>query len=233
MTHRKGHRKRQRWKAPNETLLEAGDSMLQRLLLAGDPHGGVSHGLLGAVGAGYPVERLRPLLISEDDTAIEAGMFILSEWGGAATRLLADVAPLLTHSSRWVRHDALEVVLRSVTTQDGAILAQAVLLSDHPDVVTQSDAMDFLKALPSLLLEVASAELPDRFRTLVRWLLDTDVGAASQERMRTLLQDPDPLQRRFAAVALARSRNRAALVAMEDEITDPAIQSFIRSPALR
>jgi hypothetical protein len=51
--------------------------------------------------------------------------------------------------------------------------------------------------------------------------------------MRTLLQNPDPLKRRFAAVALARSRNRAAFLAMADEITDPAIQSFIRSPALR
>jgi hypothetical protein len=179
------------------------------------------------------VERLRPLLVSDNDTAIEAGMFILSELTGSAAPLLDDVAPLLTHGTRWVRSEALDVVGSCATTQDGAILAQAVLLSKHPDVVTQSDAMDFLRALPALLLEVASAELPDRFRALVRWLLDTEVGAASQEEMRTLLQDPDPLQRRFAAVALARSRNRAALLAMADEITDPAIQTFIRSQALR
>jgi hypothetical protein len=230
-----GHRRRrQKWhEAPDEALLlEAGDSMLQRLLAGFDPHGGVTYDLLRAIGAGYPVERLRPLLVSEDDTTVTAGTFILSELEAAAIPLLADIAPLLAHRVPWVRYHALEIVDNCATTQDAATLAHAVLLSDHPDVAVQSDTMDLLTVLPSRLLEVASAALPERFRALVRWLLDTDVGAASQEEMRTLLRDPDPLQRRFAAVALARSRNRAALLAMADEITDPPITTFIRSQAL-
>ncbi|HEV2238011.1 MAG TPA: hypothetical protein VGR57_15225 [Ktedonobacterales bacterium] len=207
--------------------------MLQRLLAGGDPHGGVAFGLLGAIGAGYPVERLRPLLVSEDDTALEAAAFILSELGGIGHALHADVAPLLTHRSRRVRADALEIVSDCATPQDGAILAQAVLLTDDPESSVQREALRFLTALASPSLEAARAALPERFRALVRWLLDTDVSAASPEEMRTLLRDPDPLQRRFAAVALARSRNRAALLALADEISDPLIQDFVRTLTLR
>jgi hypothetical protein len=207
--------------------------MLQWLLAGRDHHGGVANDLLDAVHAGYPVERLRPLLMSEDDTAIGAGMFILSELGGYAAPLLADAALLLTHRSRRVRASALDIVSDCATTQDGAILAQAVLLSDDPESGVQWKALRFLTALESPLLEAARAALPERFRALVLWLLDTDVGAANPEEMRTLLRDPDPLQRRFAAVALARSRNRAAFLAMADEITDPPIKMFIRSQAPR
>ena len=214
--------------------MESGDVLLQRLLAGDpDPDGDLANDLLKAIFAGYPKERLRLLLASDNDTAIEAAAWILSELGASATPLLADAAPLLTHRARGARFDTLDVVLTCAGPQDGAILAQAILLSDDPDSGVQWKALRFLTALESPLLEVARAALPERFRALVRWLLDTDVGASSPAEMRTLLSDPDPLQRRFAAVALARSRNRAALLAMADEITDPLIQEYVQTLSLR
>jgi hypothetical protein len=213
--------------------MESGDVLLQRLLAGDpDPDGDLENDLLKAIFAGYPKERLRLLLASDDDTAIEAVAWILSELGASATPLLADAAPLLTHRARVARAYTLDVVLKCAGPQDSAILAQAVLLSDDPDAGVQWKALRFLTALRAPLLEAARAALPERFRALVRWLLDSDVGAASPEEMRTLLRDPDPLQRRFAAVALARSRNRAALLALADEITDPFIQDFVRTLTL-
>jgi hypothetical protein len=55
---------------------------MMQWVLARDSRGKFGTDLLGAVGAGYPLERLRPLLMSEDDTLVKAVMFILSEWGG-------------------------------------------------------------------------------------------------------------------------------------------------------
>jgi len=57
---------------------------------------------------GYAISNLRRLIRSNRDGAIKTGAWIVSELGGAARPLMADVEFLLQHPLRYARFFALD-----------------------------------------------------------------------------------------------------------------------------
>ena len=97
---------------------------------------------------GYPVEKLIPLLRSDDDEIVTAGAFLAEELGAKAAPLMLDLTRLLGHRARWVRSDMLDAVLAAATIGDGRSIAQAVAL------VNDSEQTVRKRLLTSLLMPI-------------------------------------------------------------------------------
>jgi hypothetical protein len=93
---------------------------------------------------GFPVENLRPLLLSPDEEIVKTGVFIASELGSKAKPLLADVVGLLKHPNKAVRFDAIGSVLTCTTGKEPREIAAAVSLLDDTEGAVRWKAMDFL-----------------------------------------------------------------------------------------
>ena len=84
-------------------------------------------------GIRYPVDRLGLLLGSENDWAVETGVWIASELGVDAAPLLDDLRVLLQHPSAAVRFYAADSIYGSAGDDRGDVIAEAIKLIDDPD----------------------------------------------------------------------------------------------------
>ncbi len=178
-------------------------STLEYVLNGGN--GGAANDLVGAFYAGYPVERLRLLLESDDEHVLKTGVWIASELGSRATPLLDDVAPLLNHPSDYVRYYALEVVSTNVTAAHDRAVASAVQCMRDPNTEVRGQALRCLSWMTDEQIDGCRVMIHDpALRTLLAWLLELDATESCAQEITQRLVDADPLARRFAAVAARR-----------------------------
>jgi len=116
--------------------------LIDRLRAGGNDS--AANDLLTEVFRGHPVESLRRLLHSDEETAVKAGAWILSELGVRAAPMMADIVALLGHPLRYVRFFALDAVLASATSEDGVAVATAIGLINDPDDAVRWKALTFL-----------------------------------------------------------------------------------------
>lgn len=163
------------------------------------------HDLLAAFFRGYPVERLRPLLLSSDEAIAKTATWILSELGANAAPLLDTFATPLNHPARYVRAHALDAVLVCTTPRDGALLATAVaLLNDHDEAVCWKALGFIAHASTAQLVSSISPQPNQQLAVLTRWVVALDSDPNAAERIIQALTSTDPLERRFAVAGARR-----------------------------
>ncbi len=204
-----------------------GDELIDRLRAGGNDSS--ANDLLTEVFRGHPVKSLRRLLHSDEETAVKAGAWILSELGVRAAPMMADIVALLGHPLRYVRFFALDAVLASATAEDGAAVASAIGLINDPDDAVRWKALTFLAWASADQLAASVAHLRPPLRGLTEWLARASSGAATGRDVLTALDDPDRLARVFAAAAAVRlARRDRGLLERAAASADQEVSTFAR-----
>ena len=96
---------------------------------------GAAYQLLQEYFGGFPRATLRPLLQSDDPMVQHAAIFVASELGIAAEELLECVVPLIQRGDRYVKYNALEVVMVCSTEERGELFAHVLRAMEDEDEV--------------------------------------------------------------------------------------------------
>lgn len=188
------------------------ERLLERVRLDGDESS--AHALLPAFFSGFPVERLRELLQSTNDGSVRAGAWLASELGPRSAPLIADLALLLRHESRYVRFFVLDAILVGASDRDGAVLARAIALIRDLDEAVRWKAINFVARTTISQLRAALHFLQDDLAVEVRWLTANEEKADADEIMQKLC-GIDRVGRFVGLVAAIRhmKRDRSLLLA--------------------
>lgn len=175
--------------------------------LGPDERGALITDLLREFHRGCPLRCLRPLLLSDDNDVVTAGAFIAAELGAAAKPLLPDVVALLVHPAKWVRSDAIDVVLVCATGSDGSAIAAVLPLVEDTERGVRFKALAFLARasgdqLQAALGHLMAAEPASRHLVPLRWF--TNLSPRDSAQVTNALDGSDALLRKYAGAAAVR-----------------------------
>jgi len=195
------------------------------------PDAGVTvNQLLTEFHRGYPVEKLRQLLASQNDDVVRMGAWIASELGPKGRPLLSDAVALLNHPRKNVRFFVVDCILAWTGPSNGKEVAAVIPLLEDTENAVRWKAMDFLslaseKQLRAALSYLELTAVHSAHVAPLRWLLETS-GADSQG-LPSIMQGQDALFRRYAVVAAARmQRHSEELLSLVLADEDPAVRQF-------
>jgi hypothetical protein len=187
-----------------------GDELIEHILTAGDADGKVSNELIGEFyNHGYPVEKLIPLLHSDDSATVRAGAFLAEELGAKATPLLPELARLLDYTDTWVKSGVLSAVLTSATDRDGAAVGGAVSLITDDERPVRKMAFELMARADRSPLVAGVAYVNDsQIAALLEWVLEVEDESRDDDEIAARLRESDGLAQVCAAVAAARVYGR-------------------------
>lgn len=206
-------------------MTQFGDTLVALIATSGDDS--QANELLKEFFSGYPIERLRRLLRSENEGAVTTGAWIASELGERVMPLVDDLKILLTHPAKRVRFFALDGILAAGTPEHGEAIAAAVELIDDAEEAVRWKAMNFLARASS---DQLAASLPYRHArptaSLTAWLLDCD-RTGNTKAILARIEDNDRRSRLFAGATAARVADRdLSPLKRAAEAADPEVSSF-------
>lgn len=212
-------------------------SLLERISTDPDSNsqriGDLTNQLLREFHRGYPLERLRTLLHSEDERLVNTGIWIASELGEKGKPLLSDVLVLIKHPLKRVRFFTIDCILLWAGPSNKPELASAASMIDDPESAVRWKAMNFLwrASREQLLAALSHFEMtqPDsvHFRGL-NWLLSRDAG--NPEEVKDALRNQDSRMRKYEVVAAARmSPNNSEPLFYSASLEDPDVKDFADS----
>jgi hypothetical protein len=187
-----------------------GDELIERIFTAGDADGKVSNDLIGEFYThGYPVEKLIPLLRSENNVTVRAGAFLAEELGAKARPLLPELTKLLNYADAWVKSGVLSAVLVSATNEDGEAVGGAVSLITDSERPVRRMAFELMTRLDrsSLVAGVPYVKDP-QIAALLAWVLEVESESHDDDEIASRLRESDGLGLLFAVVAAARIYSR-------------------------
>jgi hypothetical protein len=187
-----------------------GDELIERILTCGDADGKASNDLIGEVYThDYPVEKLIPLLRSDNNETLKVGAFLAEEMGAKAGPLLPELTRLLGHADTWVKSGALTAVLASATGEDGEVVGGAVSLITDSERPIRRMAFELMARLGRPPLVAGVPYVKDlTSRTLLQWVLEVEGETHDDSEIVSWLQDSDEVKQLFAAIAAARVYRR-------------------------
>lgn len=170
---------------------------------------GLANDLLSEYFRGHPIESLKLLINSDLLSAQSTASFIVSELGLRAAPLIRDVAKLLNHSTARTRYDALETLWKCATYKDGWAIAAVLRCLEDPWHGVRSGAIDAIrlgdrKALLSGFKHLKSEYPKTSYAASGKAFLKAERG--NNEVIQSLMNDEDPIARRFAVGLAARPR---------------------------
>ncbi len=179
-----------------ETLLNGGD---------GGSDYAVENALLIQFFRGYPIENVLVLLRSNQENAVKAGAWIASEMGIKIAPLIDELSEFIDHPIPYVRFFMIDPVLVAATSEQGGIIAKAVLLVNDREASVRRQAHHFLARAANDQLAASVAYLhDDEVQRLVRWLVSAENTDVFKRSVGEKLRDEDALSRAFAVAAAAR-----------------------------
>jgi len=179
------------------------EHLLNHLLNGGNDS--TANELLAEFFDGYPIEKLRLLLESKQETAFKAGAWIASELGERVGPLVDELSRSLEHSSRYVRFFILDAILSGATNEHGEAISRAVLRIQDPDEAIRWKALRFLAKATQDQLAAAMPHLgDDSIGKMLVWLIDSLGTEIRKQDVIGKLSDTDRLVRMFAAAVSAR-----------------------------
>lgn len=195
--------------------------------------GVLTNDLLREFHRGYPLDNLRPFLLSQNQDLAAIGAWIASELGEPGKPLLSHVSALLVHPDRRVRFSAIDCVLLWAGASDGDHLALATKLIDDSEPSVRWKAMDFLsrvspEQVQAALLYLQAHEPNSANIQGLRWLLSPD--ATNPQPIVSALQSRDSLVRRYGVVAARRiSKANKDPLLYASSLDDPDVRDFAES----
>lgn len=205
-------------------MARRGDVLLADVAASGSEE--AAHELLDEFFSGYPVEKLRELLSSDDEQVVKAGAWIASELGERAAPVLPEIGVLLKHPLTYVRFFALDCVL-AATEASREVIADAISLIADSDPAVRWKAMHFLAKAGQDQLEKGAGHIRDSVvAAQIDWLIAVE-NASDDRPIMSMLNNDARLQRLIAAVAARRAASQDAL-ALEYAAAsaDPEVRSF-------
>jgi hypothetical protein len=197
-----------------------------------DPNVGAwANDLLRRVHQGYPVEKLRPLLLDKDEDVVATGTWIASELGANSDLLLPDVLKLLNYPAKKVRFWALDC-LYWASPLDGVQLAEGVKMVEDVDSGVRWKALDFLSRasvgqLGAALATLRSDESGSMHIRGLEFLLNE--ASADPTVVRSYLNSSDPLSRKYGVIAAVRLPMKSPeLLDYALSMDDADVQAFAR-----
>ena len=194
--------------------------------------GALANELLSAFHRGYPVEKLRPLLTSEDERVVRTGTWLASELGEKGRPLLRDIAPLLSHPAKNVRFFAIDCVLCWATPANGRELYSVLSLIEDPEPNVRWKVMDFLtlaspEQLQSALLIMEATRSDGGHAERLRWLLGT--GGQTPDEVVAAIRSKNLLTQRYGVAAAVRMAQRTGDLLSDAPLSpDPAVNQFVQ-----
>lgn len=188
--------------------------MMSKLLAPGfEGDGELGNALLSEFKKGFPIENLRPLLVSSNVHTQATAAFITAEMGFRLSFKLncvvAEVTDLLDSKNSRTRFDAIEALGNCTTPADGTLLGRIMLRLDDEHAGVRWKVAQFIcfaqRWQLRLAVENAAALRPgSAFEILAsahgQYLMPT------AKKVRWLLDHPDALVRRFGAAVAVRPR---------------------------
>lgn len=165
--------------------INAGDELIELLHSQGigkEESGEAANELLSRLNNGYPVRNLSRLIHSDDDEVVKIGAWLVSELGERAAPISHEVGFLLSHPVRNARYYAIEAVMVAASTEQGELIAKAVMLVDDPDEAVRRLATRLLARATPQQLAGAVPCLPDPVAGLTEWLLNGEVSRRACRR---------------------------------------------------
>ena len=194
--------------------------------------GVLANDLLREFFRGYPIERLKALLLSQDVDVVSTGIWIASELGERNRPVLPDALALLDNPSKRVRFWALDSLFWALPERSYD-LAKGVKMMEDVDPAVRWKALDFLTRasadqLGSALSALRSTEPNSTHVRGLEYLLNP-VSSDPQSAI-SYLSSEDALLRKYGLVAAARLPDRSnAALAHASLIDDADIQAFVRT----
>jgi hypothetical protein len=192
--------------------------------------GALASELLTEFQRGYSLEKLRPLLSSNNEELVSLGVWIASELGEKGSPLLKDVSPLLKHPTKRVRFFAIDCILLWAGESNGPELAAAVQLLDDPERAVRKMAMNFLASasysqIGAALSHLKATEPSSSHTQGLQWLLN-DSNISSDDII-SKLNSEGRLVRRYGVIAAVRmlAKDKRPLLHAAS-IDDPEISEF-------
>ena len=209
----------------------AADQMMSRALHGQISGGELQNNLLREFQLGYPLNKLRLLLRSEDENITAAGMWIASELGAGVRPLFADIVDLIHHPALKVRFFSLDCVLVCAGVGDQRAINLGLDLVDDPEPAVRWKAMIFTSAVSDTVLRAALREpVVDESARKRRQVLEILLDSAATHDSAAItarLADSDPLVRRYAAAIAARvAHTDAGPLRQAMQSSDSTIKQF-------
>ena len=192
--------------------------------------GVLANDLLKEFSRGCSVERLRPLLLSKNNSIVEIGIWVTSELGQGAAPLLDDVVSLLKHPGKNVRFFAIDSVLSCATEWNKLEVASVMPLLDDTETAVRWKAMDFLSRASREQLQggldyLNTTEPPSVHIHELEWLLGE--GGSNPAEIMSFIQSQDALLRKYGVVAAARmSQRNSGPLSYAASVADTDIKQF-------
>lgn len=104
-----------------------------------------SQELWSAFRNGFPIENLRPLLVSKNPEVTDLGAYLIYELGADVRCLLTDIVPLLDNADPQIRGSAVIALQECATKFDTTALGKVIELLDDPDPFVHRIVMRFIQ----------------------------------------------------------------------------------------
>ncbi len=190
-----------------------------------DTKGTISNRLLSQLWRGFPIDRLKVLLRSEEGEARKNGIWLVSELGVKGNPLLDEVKRLLNDTEAFVRYYAVNSLICIAPEDNPQLTFTVACMIDDPDKSVQLSVMNFLSRSSQHRLSIVHSYLQEcpNHETFSVGLELICIGSIKFDKS---LFSTNVVLRRCYVVALARQNNRAQ---MQDFIqdNDPAIHHFV------
>ena len=170
------------------------------------------------------IERLRPLLQSDDRWVVQAAVFVASELGAAASPLAPEAVRILEAGDCFAQVCALDMLAMGANSAKASLFVPVVLSLEARDRDIRLQAMDLVARAGQAVLRGAAEAMPSEARhrrglDLVACCAATDPVNASE------LTSADALARKYGAIAMLRHDRVAAFAAMASS-TDLDLRRF-------
>jgi hypothetical protein len=195
--------------------------------------GSLANELLREFHRGFPVEHLRPLLLSENGKVVSTASFIVDELGSRARPLLKTMARLLSYPDRLVRADAIGSILTCATGENQSEIAAVISMLEDADWPIRWKTMEFLSLasldqLRAALEHFARTKQGPNHVEGLRWL--TSESARNPDELASWLRSNRTSQRRYGVVAAARMASTTTdLLVLASSIDDDDVKQFANS----
>ena len=184
-------------------------------VLAGNGDYDLHWNLIGAIRDGFPVEKLRPLLTSDDPRVTATAAYLAYELGSAMRPVLDELIPLADHPGAQWRSDIIIAMTDCVEPNDFNALCRIMLALDDPEPFVHRSAMNFVigatnRSLANALTETARRLPGSPFETIhslllgeARRLVPSSV-CISTAKLSEFIAHEEPIVRRFGVGLAAR-----------------------------
>lgn len=199
-----------------------------------------SQELWAAFRSGFPIENLRPFLVSGNQEVVSLGSYLIYELGATARCLLDDIVPLLKNDDPQVRGSTIVALGECATKFDFLALGKVIeMLNDHEPFV-QRITMRFIQSCERSMLNVGVVEAAKMnpstvFSDFPSYLGNSALGLGrvipiSAENLRKLLSHTDLVANRFGVALATRPRMIVdeAFISLATKVDDEECQNIVK-----